>query len=85
LTTSVPSATPTNPSPIREIAIDSAQEQLEDVFAGEAKGAEDGDLAGLRSRIDMAMVLAQTSKVVKITAPQMLMMNALTLPRRATK
>jgi len=32
----------------------------------------------VRSRIDMAMVLAQTSKVVKITAPQMLMMNALT-------
>ena len=37
----------------------------------------------VRSRIDIAMVLAQTSSVVKTTAPQMLRMNALTLPRVA--
>ena len=34
----------------------------------------------VRSRIDIAMVFADTSRMVKTTARQMLMMNALMLP-----
>ena len=38
----------------------------------------------VRSRIDIAMVLADTSNVAKTTAEQMLRMNAFTLPIMAT-
>jgi hypothetical protein len=38
----------------------------------------------VRSRIDMAMVFADTSNVANTTAEQMLRMNALTLPIMAT-
>ena len=38
-----------------------------------------------RSRTDIAMVLAETSKIVKTTAPQMLSKNSFTLPNIDTK
>src|SRR6266404_8461255 len=39
----------------------------------------------IRSRTDMEIVLADTSKIVNVTAPQMAMINNLTFPRKATK
>jgi len=38
-----------------------------------------------RSRTDMAMVFAETSRMLKTTAPQILSRNTLTLPRKARK
>src|ERR1700674_2156215 len=38
----------------------------------------------VRARIDMAMVLPETRRIVKTTAPQMLRMNAFTLPKDET-
>ena len=38
----------------------------------------------VRLRTDIAMVLAETSMMANITAPQMLRMNAFTLPKEAT-
>ncbi len=38
-----------------------------------------------RSRTDMAMVFAETSRIVNVTAPQMLSRKSFTLPRKLRK
>ena len=39
----------------------------------------------IRSRTDIEIVLPETSKIVKVTAPQMAMMNNFTLPMKEAK
>ena len=83
LISTLPRATPAVP-PIKEITTDPLSNTFQDASTREAERAENGHLS-VRSRIYIAMSVFRRirakSKVVKTTAPQMLRMNAFTLPK----